>query len=81
MEFLLPLHRAFTARQQELALQAHRGAAAVTRGQQTSAALCFPSDAVRNGWRITLPEWCQDCSATRRLVRGRMTPWSSVSRC
>ena len=58
MEFLLPLHRAFTPRQQELA---HKRMEILRRSLEgDKPAHRFPSDAVRNGWRITLPEWCQD---------------------
>jgi malate synthase len=58
MEFLLPLHRAFTPRQQELA---HKRIEVLQRSLEgDKPAHRFPSDAVRNGWRITLPEWCQD---------------------
>ncbi len=58
MEFFLPLHQRFTPRQQELAF---------LRTQQLQASLegvkpahRFPSDTVRNGWKISLPDWCQD---------------------
>ena len=58
MEFLLPLHRAFTPRQQELA---HKRIEVLQRSLDgDKPAHRFPSDTVRNGWRITLPEWCQD---------------------
>jgi len=58
MEFLLPLHRAFTPRQQELAYKRIEVLQRSLEGAKP--AHRFPSDAVRNGWRITLPEWCQD---------------------
>ena len=58
MEFLLPLHRALTPRQQELAYKRIEVLQRSLEG--TKPAHRFPSDAVRNGWRITLPEWCQD---------------------
>jgi malate synthase len=58
MEFLLPLHRVFTPRQQELALKRVEILQASLEGAKP--AHRFPSDTVRNGWRITLPEWCQD---------------------
>ena len=58
MEFLLPLHRAFTPRQQELAYKRIEVLQRSLEGEKP--AHRFPSDAVRNGWRITLPEWCQD---------------------
>ncbi len=58
MDFFLPLHRAFTPRQQELALKR----AEVLQGslEGTKPTHRFPSDTVRNGWKITFPEWCQD---------------------
>ncbi len=58
MEFLLPLHRVFTPRQQELALRRVEVLQASLEGEKP--AHRFPSDTVRNGWKITLPEWCQD---------------------
>lgn len=58
MEFLLPLHRAFTPRQQELAYKRIEVLQRSLEGGKP--AHRFPSDAVRNGWRITLPEWCRD---------------------
>ena len=58
MDFLLPLHRAFTPRQQELANKRIEVLQRSLDGDKP--AHRFPSDTVRNGWRITLPEWCQD---------------------
>lgn len=58
MEFLLPLHRTFTPRQQELMERRAEALAASLEGNKPSHR--FPSEAVRNGWRITLPEWCRD---------------------
>ena len=58
MDFFLPLHRVFTPRQQELAM--HRIEALQRSLEGEKPAHHFPSDTVRNGWRITLPEWCQD---------------------
>jgi len=57
-EFFLPLHRAFTPRQQELALRRVEVLQASLEGDKPTHR--FPSDTVRNGWRITLPEWCRD---------------------
>jgi malate synthase len=57
-EFFLPLHRQFTPRQQELALRRVEVLQASLEGNKP--AHRFPSDAVRNGWRISLPEWCLD---------------------
>src|SRR5258708_29205549 len=58
MDFLLPLPRVFTPRQQELALRRVEVLQASREGEKP--AHRFPSDTVRNGWKITLPEWCQD---------------------
>src|ERR1700751_3794216 len=58
MEFLLPLHRRFTPRQQELARKRVEVLQRSLEGDKPKHQ--FPSDTVRNGWRITLPEWCQD---------------------
>jgi malate synthase len=58
MEFFLPLHREFTPRQQELALKRVEVLQRSLEGHKP--AHQFPSDTVRNGWRITLPEWCRD---------------------
>jgi len=58
MDFFLPLHRAFTPRQQELAMRRAEALQASLEGNKPRHR--FPSDAVRNGWKITLPEWCQD---------------------
>jgi malate synthase len=58
MDFFLPLHRAFTPRQQELAVKRVEALQRSLEGDKP--AHRFPSDTVRNGWRITLPDWCQD---------------------
>ena len=58
MDFFLPLHRAFTARQQELARERAEVLQRSLEGDKPNHH--FPSDTVRNGWRITLPDWCQD---------------------
>jgi len=58
MDFFLPLHRAFTARQQELAAKRVTVLQRSLEGDKPTHH--FPSDTVRNGWRITLPEWCRD---------------------
>ncbi|PYV73430.1 MAG: hypothetical protein DMG97_11265 [Acidobacteria bacterium] len=58
LEFLVPLHRKFSPWRSELiedrrlALDdSHAGSKPVHR---------YPGPAVRNGWQIELPEWCQD---------------------
>src|SRR5258708_32326189 len=58
MAFFLPLHRTFTPRQQELALKRVEVLQRSLEGDKPTHH--FPSDTVRNGWRITLPEWCRD---------------------
>ena len=58
MDFLLPLHQKFTPRQQELALRRVHVLQASLEGDKPTHR--FPSDTVRNGWRIQLPEWCRD---------------------
>ncbi len=57
-EFFLPLHRAFTPRQQDLASRRLEVLDSALDGSKPTHR--FPSDTVRNGWRISLPEWCQD---------------------
>src|SRR5712671_1348411 len=58
MDFFLPLHQRFTPRQQQLA---HKRVEVLQRSLEgDKPAHRFPSDTVRNGWRITLPDWCQD---------------------
>src|ERR1035441_9710177 len=58
MEFFLPLHRTFTSPQQALALKRVDAPQSSLAGDKPKPQ--FPSDTVRNGWRITLPEWCRD---------------------
>ncbi|HEV2395955.1 MAG TPA: hypothetical protein VGS27_03290 [Candidatus Sulfotelmatobacter sp.] len=58
MDFYVPLHERFTRRQQQLAAERVEILQRSLDGEKPSHR--FPSDTVRNGWRITLPEWCQD---------------------
>jgi len=58
MDFLVPLHRRFTPWQQQLAVKRIEVLERSLEGEKPSHR--FPSDTVRNGWRIKLPEWCQD---------------------
>src|SRR6476646_6393087 len=58
LEFFRPLHQKFAARRDELVADraivladSHGGNKPVHR---------YPGHAVRNGWHIELPEWCQD---------------------
>jgi malate synthase len=57
LEFLTPLHKRF-APQQQLIQERKRVLADALEGSKPTH--CYPRDAVRNGWRIELPEWCQD---------------------
>ena len=57
-EVFLPLHKVFTPRQQALASKRKEVLEAALEGQKPTHR--FPSDTVRNGWKINLPEWCQD---------------------
>jgi malate synthase len=58
MDFFLPLHPRFTPRQQELARKRVEVLQRSLEGEKPTHH--FPSNTVRNGWRITLPAWCQD---------------------
>jgi len=57
-EFFLPLHRIFTPRQRDLVHKQREALLASQDGHKP--AHKYPSDVVRNGWRIQLPDWCQD---------------------
>ncbi len=58
LDFFMPLHRAFTERQQELAMRRMQVLQEALEGDKPRHR--FPSETVRNGWRISLPEWCRD---------------------
>jgi malate synthase len=58
LEFYLPLHRRFSPRQEELLEERERVLTEALDGNKP--AHRYPAEAVRNGWRIELPEWCQD---------------------
>src|ERR1700722_8658321 len=58
MDFFAPLHRAFTPRQQELAVRRLEVLQESLEGEKPRHR--FPSEKVRDGWRISLPEWCRD---------------------
>jgi malate synthase len=58
LEFLTPLHQRFTPRQRSLAEDRQRLLEDSLQGHKP--AHRYPAEAVRNGWRIELPEWCQD---------------------
>jgi malate synthase len=57
-EFLLPLHRAFTPRQQELAARRRQVLAEAHRGHLPD--YLPPSEATTGSWKVALPGWCQD---------------------
>ena len=58
LEFLEPLHRRFTPWQQSLIRE--RARALEDSHQGNKPAHRYPAEAVRNGWRIELPDWCKD---------------------
>jgi malate synthase len=58
LDFYLPLHRRFSPWQQELLEDRDRVLAEALEGNKP--AHRYPAEAVRNGWRVELPEWCRD---------------------
>src|SRR5258707_3796580 len=58
LEFLAPFHKRFAPRQAELLED--RRCALTDSLSGDKLAHHYPGPAVRNGWRIDLPEWCQD---------------------
>jgi malate synthase len=58
LEFLLPLHKALTPRQQALVKQ--RGVALAESNAGRLPEYLPPSEATRSAWRIELPAWCAD---------------------
>jgi malate synthase len=58
LDFLTPLHQRFAPRQRELVAERKRVLAESLQGEKPTHR--YPAEAVRNGWRIQLPEWCQD---------------------
>jgi len=58
LEFLAPLHRRFTCWQQALIHERKQVLAEALQGDKPTH--CYPREAVRNGWHIDLPAWCQD---------------------
>src|ERR1700730_10706549 len=57
-EFLLPLHRAFTPRQRELAARRRKVLSEAHRGHLPTH--LPPSEATTGSWKVALPRWCQD---------------------
>lgn len=58
LEFLLPLHRVFTPRQQALVRRRAQVLAEAHRGHLPG--YLAPSVGTRSDWRIELPDWCAD---------------------
>ena len=58
LEFLAPFHQRFSPWQATLLEDRRRALNESLAGNKP--AHHFPGPAVRNGWRIELPEWCQD---------------------
>src|SRR5437867_13269620 len=58
LDFLLPLHREFTPRQQELAARREQVLAEAHKGNLPNH--LPPSQATDSDWRIDLPDWCAD---------------------
>ncbi len=58
LDFLLPLHREFTPRQQALVARRAEALAAAHRGRLPD--FLAPSPATAGDWRIQLPVWCAD---------------------
>jgi malate synthase len=58
LEFLTPLHRRFSPWQESLIAERRRALAASLDGDKPTHH--YPGAAVRNGWKVELPEWCQD---------------------
>src|ERR1700683_4700141 len=58
IEFLLPLHRAFTPRQRDLIARRRAALAASHQGHLPN--YLRASRDSQDAWRIELPEWCQD---------------------
>jgi malate synthase len=58
LQFLAPLHERFTPWQESLTEARRRVLLDSQHGDKP--VHCFPGPVVRNGWKIELPEWCQD---------------------
>ena len=58
LEFFRPLHQKFAVRRDELV--ADRGIVLADSHAGNKPVHRYPGHAVRNGWHIELPEWCQD---------------------
>src|SRR5216117_2037512 len=58
IEFFAPLHRRFSPWQESLIAERKRALAASLDGEKPTHH--YHGMAIRNGWKIELPEWCQD---------------------
>jgi malate synthase len=58
LDFLLPLHRRFTPRQQELIEKRYQVLSESHAGRRPQH--LAPSEATQGDWKIQLPEWCAD---------------------
>ncbi len=58
LEFLTPLHQRFAPRQEALIRERKRVLAESHLGEKPTHH--YPASAVRNGWQVELPAWCQD---------------------
>jgi malate synthase len=58
LEFMAPFHRRFAPWQTSLTEDRKRALAEAHMGEKPVHR--FPGDAVRRGWQIQLPDWCQD---------------------
>lgn len=70
-DFLLPLHRDFTPRQQ--ALVAKRAQALADAHQGKLPDYLPPSEATEGDWQIELPSWCQNQNEGAKDQRNQMT--------
>ena len=57
-DFFQNLHQRFAPWQEELIRERERVLRESLEGNKPTH--CYPREAVRNGWRIELPQWCQD---------------------
>jgi len=59
LEFLKPLHERFAPWQKQL-IEDRKRVSGGSRTMTNKPTHFYPREAVRNGWGIELPEWCQD---------------------
>src|SRR5216110_2384754 len=58
IEFFVPLHRRFSLQQEQIIVDRKRVLAESLDGNKPTHR--YPREPVRNGWKIEMPEWCQD---------------------